>query len=137
MKTEFLTINRYERTCLQVKILLFMGLTRGVTSSSTGEGRRSALESAPWFKSLGARKFDSSLRHACVYYICYSFNRFFGSWLSVRTDICDKASEEVMNLNYLLFIFFIVIIIRVLPVRAGLLLQGRKVAAEHHYNKPF
>ena len=50
MKTEFLTINRYERTCLQVKILLFMGLTRGVTSSSTGEGRRSALESAPWFK---------------------------------------------------------------------------------------
>lgn len=26
MKTEFLTINRYERTCLQVKILLFMGL---------------------------------------------------------------------------------------------------------------
>ena len=62
---------------------------------------------------------------------------FFGSWLSVRTDICDKASEEVMNLNYLLFIFFIVIIIRVLPVRAGLLLQGRKVAAEHHYNKPF
>lgn len=137
MKTEFLTINRYERTYLQVKILLFMGLTRGVTSSSTGEGRRSALESAPWFKSLGARKFDSSLRHACVYYICYSFNRFFGSWLSVRTDICDKASEEVMNLNYLLFIFFIVIIIRVLPVRAGLLLQGRKVAAEHHYNKPF
>ena len=30
MKTEFLTINRYERTYLQVKILLFMGLTRGV-----------------------------------------------------------------------------------------------------------
>ena len=55
----------------------------------------------------------------------------------MRTDICDKASEEVMNLNYLLFIFFIVIIIRVLPVRVGLLLQGRKVAAEHHYNKPF
>ena len=24
----------------------------------------------------------------------------FSSWLSVRTDICDKASEEVMNLNY-------------------------------------
>ena len=22
---------------------------------------------------------------------------FFGSWLSVRTDICDKASEEVRN----------------------------------------
>ena len=73
-----------KRTCWQVKILLFMGLTRGVTSSSTGEGRRSALESAPWFKSLGARKFDSSLRHPCVYYICYSFNRFLGSCLSVR-----------------------------------------------------
>ena len=86
-----------KRTCWQVKILLFMGLYSRSTSSSIGEGRRSALESAPWFKSLGARKFDSSLRHACVYYICYSFNRFFGSWLSVRTDICDKASEEVMN----------------------------------------
>ena len=62
----------------------------------------------------------------------------FSSWLSVRTDIYDKASEEVMNLNYLLFIFFIVIIIRVLPVRVGLFYsQGCKVAAEHHYNKPF
>ena len=39
-----------KRTCWQVKILLFMGLTRGVTSSSTGEGRRSAVESAPRFK---------------------------------------------------------------------------------------
>lgn len=35
-------------------------------------------------QSLGARKFDSSLRHPCVYYICYSFNRFLGSCLSVR-----------------------------------------------------
>ena len=53
----------------------------------------------------------------------------------MRTDICDKASEEVRNLNYS---FFIDIIIRVLPVRVGLFYsQGRKVAAEHHYNKPF
>ena len=137
MKTEFLTINRYERTYLQVKILLFMGLTRGVTSSSTGEGRRSAVESAPWFKASeqGSSILPFATRVFIIFVIISDIQ--FSSWLSVRTDIYDKASEEVMNLNYLLFIFFIVIIIRVLPVRAGLLLQGCKVAAEHHYNKPF
>ena len=106
MKTEFLTINRYERTYLQVKILLFMGLTRGVTSSSTGEGRRSAVESAPWFKASeqGSSILPFATRVFIIFVIISDIQ--FSSWLSVRTDICDKASEEVMNLNYLLFIFY-------------------------------
>lgn len=97
MKTEFLTINRYERTCLQVKILLFMGLTRGVTSSSTGEGRRSAVESAPWFKASeqGSSILPFATRVFIIFVIISEIQ--FSSWLSVRTDICDKASEEVMN----------------------------------------
>ena len=41
------------------------------------------------------------------------------------------------ELRLLIIQIFIVIIIRVLPVRVGLLLQGRKVAAEHYFNKPF
>ena len=109
-----------------------MGLYSRSTSSSIGEGRRSALESAPWFKSLGARKFDSSLRHPCVYYICYN-QRDSIQQLAFREDGHLRQSLGGGNEFKLLIIhFFIVIIIRVLPVRVGLLLQGRKVAVETH-----
>lgn len=86
-----------KRTCWQVKILLFIGLTRGVSSSSTGEGRRSAVESAPWFKASeqGSSILPFTARVFIIFVIISDIQ--FSSWLSVRTDICDKASEEVIN----------------------------------------
>lgn len=102
-----------------------MGLTRGVTSSSTGEGRRSAVESAPWFKASeqGSSILPFATRVFIIFVIISEIQ--FSSWLSVRTDICDKASEEVVN-----FIIhnsnLLDIIIRVLSVRIGLLFKGAK-----------
>lgn len=85
-----------KRTCWQVKILLYGSYKRS-TSSSTGEGRRSAVESAPWFKASeqGSSILPFATRVFIIFVIISEIQ--FSSWLSVRTDICDKASEEVMN----------------------------------------
>lgn len=86
-----------KRTCWQVKILLFMGFYSRSTSSSTGEGRRSAVESAPWFKASeqGSSILPFTARVFIIFVIISDIQ--FSSWLSVRTDICDKASEEVIS----------------------------------------
>ena len=86
-----------KRTCWQVKILLFMGLYSRSTSSSTGESRRSAVESAPWFKASeqGSSILPFTARVFIIFVIISDIQ--FSSWLSVRTDICDKASEEVIS----------------------------------------
>ena len=86
-----------KRTCWQVKILLFMGLTRGVQAPQPVK-----VGAAPWRVRHGSKASEqgsSILPFATrVFIIFVIFSEIqFSSWLSVRTDICDKASEEVRN----------------------------------------
>lgn len=68
-----------KRTCWQVKILLYGSYKRS-TSSSTGEGRRSAVESAPWFKASeqGSSILPFATRVFIIFVILARFNLVVG-----------------------------------------------------------